>query len=215
MSQLQREAQNVTDVIPPLNCSEIINNVGNPTVARIIWTVTSKSECVGMPTGSVHKLYTFNPSDNLRNCNNANITCRATNEVGFTTKMYTMIFNCEFLYDAIMLMEIIRRVLAVPGIPRKLQQGQPTPLANGIIIAWQAPIDDGGFIIIGYKYDVIDKTGSMILSANVPSTTTSARISDLGVAESYNFTVSAVNVLGRSSPFTISFISPDGKLLVL
>ena len=109
-----------------------------------------------------------------------------------------------------MFMELIRRVLAVPGIPRKSAQEQPTPLPNGIIIAWQAPVDSGGFKIIDYEYEVIGKTGSVILSENVRSTTTSAQISGLGVAELYTFTVSAGNALGRSDRLNVSFKSPDG-----
>ena len=95
---LQQEARNATDsVIPPLNCVEIINDVGNPVVTEIIWSVTSKSDslCVGTPSGSFNELLTFNPSHNLRNCNNANIVCRAGNEAGSTAKSFTLIFNCE------------------------------------------------------------------------------------------------------------------------
>ncbi|XP_065846247.1 titin-like isoform X2 [Oscarella lobularis] len=190
---LQHETRNVTDsVISPLNCSEIISEIGNPAVTKISWTITTDSlKCAGMSTGSLNELYTFNPSDNLRNCNNANVICRAANEVGSTTKKYALIFN------------------SAPGIPRTSTQGQPTPLPNGIIIAWQAPTDDGGFKVLDYKYDVISETGSIISSKNVPSTTTSARISGLGVAESYNFSVSAGNALGRSGRLNVSFESPD------
>ena len=67
--------------------------------------------------------------------------------------------------------------------------------------------------MLDYKYDVISETGSIISSKNVPSTTTSARISGLGVAESYNFSVSAGNALGRSGRLNVSFESPDGKLI--
>ena len=76
---------------------------------------------------------------------------------------------------------------------------------------WQAPLDDGGFDIIDYKYDVIVKIGGF--SETVPSTTTSVNISGLGVAELYTFTVSAGNALGRSDCLNVSFESPDGKLI--
>ncbi|XP_065846043.1 titin-like isoform X2 [Oscarella lobularis] len=188
----QRETQNTTDFVSPLNCSEIINDVGNPAVMRINWTITPSSgllACVGMPTGIFNKLYTFKPSDNLRNCNNAKVVCRAANEVGSTAKTYTLIFN------------------SVPGIPTNPRQRQPIP--NGVAISWEAPIDDGGFRVIDYKYEVIGKAGSVISSETVPSTTTSASISGLGVAESYTFTVSAGNALGRSPSLNVLFESPD------
>ena len=205
---LQQEARNATDpIIPPLNCSEITNDVGNPAVTKITWSVTSEPDslCVGIPTGSLNELYTFNPSHNLRNCNNANVVCRAANEVGSTTKTFTLIFNCES--KRIQCCDIDgANVLAVPGIPTNPLQGSPIP--NGVAIAWQAPIDDGGFDIINYKYDVIGK-----ISETVPSATTSANISGLGVAELYTFTVSAGNALGRSDRLNVSFESPDSKLV--
>ena len=108
-------------------------------------------------------------------------------------------------------MEVMNHVLAVPGIPTNPRQRQPIP--NGVAISWEAPIDDGGFRVIDYKYEVIGKAGSVISSETVPSTTTSASISGLGVAELYTFTVSAGNALGRSPSLNASFESPDGKLM--
>ena len=104
------------------------------------------------------------------------------------------------------LLELMSHVLAVPGMPTNPVQGPPIP--NGVSISWETPIDDGGFNIIDYKYEVMGKVGS---SETVSSTTTSAKISGLGVAESYTFAVSAGNALGRSDCLNVSFESPDGK----
>lgn len=89
-------------------------------------------------------------------------------------------------------------VATVPGRPTNLTATGGTQSAS---LSWTAPASTGGSAITGYKIESAKDGAAYVTAvANTGSTATTATVSNLIVGSSYQFRVSAINIMGASIP---------------
>ncbi|XP_065828671.1 uncharacterized protein [Oscarella lobularis] len=165
---------NATSRLPRLSCEEIISRRGNPP-ANISWTKTLVG-CIGNESGNANQFYDLHPV--TRKCNNAQITCVAdTKEPRLNTTRKT------FALTVFSQPEMVQ--CSYDGLTRRLAW-----------FSWEKPADSGGFPVTDYdvslfingKFQLVHwKQGNPLKLHNA--------VND---GDTLKFSVSAVNILGRS-----------------
>eukprot|EP00118_Oscarella_pearsei_P025933 m.309069 g.309069 ORF g.309069 m.309069 type:complete len:510 (+) comp45424_c0_seq1:45-1574(+) len=177
---------NTTEPFPPLNCSEIIGNSGNPP-SSVQWNLTPLSSgCTGNSTGAQNELYNVNPIGRI--CNGVRVVCIAKNEAGLTRKMFD---------------------LQVKSLPKQPEDCNVTLInrSKKALFAWNIPNDSSGFPlnynITVYLNGVLSKTVLQNESCFDCFAFSRRRHND-----ALTFSVSAVNALGTGPPCISQLVNP-------
>ena len=165
------------------------------------WSGTSMATPV--VTGSIALLLEDHPSMTPASIKNALFSTACT---GSTTPSCPTgaVPNISYGYGRVDVLRALNSIISsptptVPSIPQNLSA---TPVSTSQInLSWSVPTSNGGSAITDYKIEYKQSSsGTWLLFSDGTSTTPSAAVTGLASGVSYDFRVSAVNVIGTGSP---------------
>ena len=102
---------------------------------------------------------------------------------------------------------------AAPGVPTNLRC---YPVLHGYICYWDAPTDDGGYRITGYKVghmEGLNMPQDSIMTVHLPASITWYTDNTRKGGDSYTVVISAVNILGSSQSVSAHVTTLSGMCL--
>ena len=169
------------------------------------WSGTSMATPV--VTGSIALLLEDHPSMTPASIKNALFSTACT---GSTTPSCPTgaVPNISYGYGRVDVLRALNSIISsptptVPSIPQNLSA---TPVSTSQInLSWSVPTSNGGSAITDYKIEYKQSSsGTWLLFSDGTSTTPSAAVTGLASGVSYDFRVSAVNVIGTGSPSNVA-----------
>ena len=168
------------------------------------WSGTSMATPV--VTGSIALLLEDHPSMTPASIKNALFSTACTGSTAPSCPTGA-VPNISYGYGRVDVLRALNSIISsptptAPGVPLNLSA---TPVSTSQInLSWSVPTSNGGSAITDYVVEFRQSGGVFAVFSDGTSTTPSAAVTGLASGVSYDFRVSAVNVIGTGSPSNVA-----------